>query len=205
MVALLGLGIVSAEEAPYRLAGIITSDDGSGLALIEIPGGEQQLLRAGEAIDDGWVADITADTVRLAFPEREVVLHLAGTGNPVSNLPTVYRREDYTGGASRAVDTGKLGAISRLAGSTDTTDSNKLAMKVLTYLGLPAEARIMAVNDQKVESSAEAVQQMAANIDAKGASGFQFVVSIADVSGNKRVYIMADDAGQVTDQTIPAN
>ncbi len=207
-LALLAITIVNASDGPYRLAGsIVTSDPDKRLALIETEDGAQLLLRKGDSIDGGTVVEITQDTVRLRFESDEIVLKLVGTGKPVSNLPTAYRREDFAGGAPQPVDTGSLNAISQLASSADTTDSKKLAERVLTHLGLPAQAHIMAVNDQSVESSAEAVRQMAANIDAKadGEPGLQFVISISDATGNKRVYIMSDADGQITDRTIPVN
>ena len=65
----------------------------------------------------------------------------------------------------------------------------------------------MAVDDQPVESTADAVRRMAAKIDAKseGGSPFHFVVSVAEVKGNKRVYVFADGEGQVSKRTIPSN
>ncbi len=205
--ALLGFSIAIASDTPYRLAGIVTANDGTTLTLVETADGTQRLLRQGDSIDGGTVAEITRNTVRLLFENKEVVLTLAGTNNPESSLPTVYRPEDYMGGAPRRVDPDMLDAISQLASSADTMDSKKLAAEVLVHLGLPAKARIMAINDQSVESPAEAVRRMAANIDEKAgsAAGFRFVVSIADESGNSRVYIMADDSGQIDDQTITAN
>ncbi len=199
------VGIAAAADTPYRLAGsIVTSDPGKRLALIETADGAQLLLRKGDSIDGGTVVEITQDTVRLRFESDELVLKLAGNGKPVPSQPSVYRREDFAGGGiPQPVDTGKLDAIAQLASSADANDSNKLAEKVLTHLGLPAQARIMAINDQAVESPAEAVRQMAANIDAKagGDPGLQFVISIADVSGNKRVYVMA----QGPDLTVSGN
>ena len=75
------------------------------------------------------------------------------------------------------------------------------------FLNLPAGAQIMAIDDEPVGSIAEAVGKMAARINAKADQGsvFQFVVSIAAKSGNKRVYVFSDESGAITQQTIPQN
>ena len=206
--ALLGLSIAIAAETPYRLAGsIVTADDGMMLALIEAPDGTQQLLREGDSIDDGTVIEITQDTARLLFGAEEVVLKLAGTDNPEARMSMQYRTEEHTASDTMSVGPEALAAVSELAATAETMDSKELASQVLSYLDLPAEAHIMAVNDQPVASPAEALQEMAASIDAKTdqGAGFLFRVSIAATGGNKRVYIMSDSPGQIDDQTIGAN
>lgn len=200
----IGIGIGAASDTPYRLAGVITPDSGRTMALIETLDGEQQLLRVGDAIDDGRVTEITPDTVRLQFADGEFVLQLAGTSSPQGRLPEQYRREDYAASESKPIDVEALGAIVELASSVENTEAKELASKVLTYLDLPSEARIMAINDQPVASAADAVRQMADSIDEKSAKGsaFKFVVSIAAAEGNQRVYVFANNGGQVTGQTI---
>ena len=206
--ALLGLSIANASDSPYRLAGsIVTTDDGIMLALIETPDGTQQLLREGDSLDGGTVVEITQHTVRLQFETEELVLKLAGTDNPEAGMSMQYRMEDYAASESKTVGMEALSAISELAATAETMDSKKLASQVLSYLNLPAEALIMAVDDQQVASSAKALQEMAAIIDAKTdqEAGFLFRVSITGTGGNKRVYIMSDDSGQIGDQTITSN
>ncbi len=202
--ALLGCSIAIASDTPYRLAGSITTYDGIMLVLVETPDGTQQLLREGDSIDGGTVAEITQNTVRLQFATEEVVLKLAGTDNPEAGMSMPYRMEDYPSSEANPVGTEALAAISKLAATSATMDPKMLASQVLSYLNLPAEAHIMAVDDQHVASPAEALQKMAASIDAKTdqSAGFLFRVSIAATGGNKRVYIMADDSGQIDDQTI---
>ena len=86
-------------------------------------------------------------------------------------------------------------------------EPEQLASKVLAHLNLSPDARIMAVDDQPVESTTDAVRRMADTIDAKsgGDSPFHFVVSVAEVKGNQRIYIFADGEGQVSKRTIPSN
>ena len=198
LTALLGLSIAIASDTPYRLAGsIVTTDDGIMLALVETPDGTQQLLREGDSLDDGTVVEITENTVRLQFETEEVVLKLAGTDNPEAGMSMQYRMEDYAASETKPLGMEALAAISELAATAEPMDSKKLASQVLSYLDLPSEARIMAVNDQQVASAAEALQEMAASIDAKTdqGAGFLFRISVAATGGNKRVYIMADDSG----------
>ena len=199
------VGAVASDTSPYRFAGsIITSDNGRRLAFVETPDGAQHLLRKGDSIDGGTVTEITRNTVRLQFKNEELVLTLAGTGKTDYQLPTEFRPEDYYAGAMvQPVDGYKLDELRRLSSSADETESTDRAKKVLNRLGLPKTARIMAINDSAVESPAEALKQMAQSIQTNdnGEGGMQFVISIADVSGNKRVYVMA----QGPDLTVSGN
>ena len=208
LIALLGFSISFAADESYRLAGsILTDDHGITLALVEKPDGTQQLLREGDSIDGGTVVEITSKTVRLQFDSEELVLKLAGSDNQEAVMSMQYRQEDYADSESKSVGLEALAEISRLAESTETTESRKRASQVLSHLDLPADALITAVNDQPVESPDEALQKIAANIDANPdqVAGFLFRISIVASGGNKRVYVFADESGQIGDQTIGAN
>lgn len=206
-VLLLSLGTVVASQATYRLAGIIAPAQGSAMALIELPDGEQQLFRAGDTIENGRVASITVDTVRLEFANSELVLQLEGTGNPVPITVTEYRREDYLDIETLRLEAGNLEAISSLAGSDEMTDPKETASRMLAHLNLPPSARIAAVNDEPVSSPTEALRKMAASIDSQEdqGGGLQLVVSITQDVGNRRIYILTDDAGNERRIEIPVN
>ena len=198
--------VAAAAESGYRLAGIIAPANGNALALIELPGGEQQLFRQGDALGDGRVVDIDATSVRLEFPDGDVLLELAGTGFVVVDEPTEYRRQDYQNIGTHPVAPEKLAEVSRLADSEEEVEAKDLALKVMKNLNLPVDARITAVADQPVSSIDEALEAMAGEIkeNADKASPYQFVLSISDASGNKRMYVFNDESENGA-ATISAN
>jgi len=216
VAALLACSISMASEMRYRLAGIVTPENGRTLAIIEVPEGEQLLVRAGDLIEGGRVAEITANTVRLDLSQGEVVLRLAATDKREINL-AAYRQEELMDAAPKPVATNVLRKISQLAASANERKPEELASEVGGYLGLPAGSRIMAIDDQTVESPAEAVQKIAADIDSKtgdnGGSnvegsqpvGFQFVISVAGPEGKQRIYVFANEDGNVTFQRVVEN
>ena len=206
LALLLISGVAHAAGAEYRLAGIIAPDQGKALALIELPNGEQQLFREGDLLDNGMVAEIRPTGVRIELPNGDLLLELVGTGLVVMDEPGEYRRGEYeTTGTHRGPAT-NLTAISQLAEDSEAEEARDYALKVMNYLKLPADARITAVADQPVASTSEAVKAIAQKIEEQDSekSGFQFVLSISDAAGNKRIYILRDGE-EVSARTTYAN
>jgi hypothetical protein len=208
-VALLFTSIALAGENSYRLAGsIVTADQGTRLALVETADGTQRLLREGDSIDGGLITEITRDRVFLQFGDQVLILKLEGTDEPPIVAPAEYAREDYpVSEPIPPVDAHVLNAISILIASSNEEDSEKTVSEVLRLLGLPAQARVSAVNDQGVDSPAEALREIAAQVDArpKDGTGLSMVISLAAIEGNRRVYVLADAAGHADSSTVDPN
>jgi hypothetical protein len=70
LAALPSAALLAGTSDGYRLAGIIAVGD-DYLGLLELPGGEQVLVRRGSAVDGGGrIALLDAEQLRLVLPDR---------------------------------------------------------------------------------------------------------------------------------------
>jgi hypothetical protein len=208
LAALLGSALAVADGGGYRLAGSIVADDANrSLALVEKPDGTQVLLRPGDVLDDGVVLEVTKDQVRIDFGAEAVVLKLDGRNDSEAAMAMQYEPAQFSDSQPIPLDSSTLSEISELAETADADNSEEYASRVLKYLDLPAEARIVAVNNKGTSSLPAALREIASSIEKNKAveSGLQFVVSVAADGTNKRIYVFSDQAGQITDQTIKVN
>jgi len=97
----------------YRLAGTVAVGQGH-LGVLELPEGTQVLVREGSEVAGGRVVRLDARSLRLAFPEEELELPLAGLPRPAevplpefvtahSEPPGVLVREVDVDGLRRAM------------------------------------------------------------------------------------------------------
>ncbi|WP_405242526.1 hypothetical protein [Lentisalinibacter salinarum] len=167
---------VALANSTYRLAGIITPDSGDALALIELPDGAQQLVRAGDRIGEGRVVSVTDRLVRLQLHEGEIVLELVQSDR---ERPDALATQ--TSGGPVMVDGEGRARIEKLAAEAGRLTDEELARELASELRLSSRHRIAAINGKPVESAAEVVRAIADEFAQPGASSpVKLVVSFAE-------------------------
>lgn len=198
-VTLFAAAAAGGAESDFRLAGILTLEDGRAIALIESPDGEQKWFREGESISDGSVTVITARSVTLEVGNQTIELRLAGSSGENQGIVLGDALPDPSEAASNPVHPDNLLDVKRLAADSSERKPEELAMQTLAYLSLPPHLSITAVNDQPVDDPKEALRMMADNIGEEEAEtpGFKFVVSVSGPRGVSRVYIFSDENSRI--------
>lgn len=175
--------------ADYRLAGIIAPDNGRALAMLEMPDGEQHLVRTGDTIGDVMVTAVTASSVRLQLPDGELVLELAG-----SDAEYPDRRKLRGDSGPISIDAAAKARLRELATQAEQLETEAVARRLVSELRLSSDSAITAVNSRPVDGPAEAVTSIAQAIAARAddETGLQFVLSIQRSGGQpQRVYVFA--------------
>jgi hypothetical protein len=183
----------------YRLAGIIAVGE-DYLAVLELPGGEQVLVRQGsEIVGGGRIQLLDADRMRIALPDHVLDLALdrslnapvvpAGLGvvQETDEGNVLIRRVDPDAfRASVAQSRAAAGAAPGTPTKGKKTDAQAEAGRRLTpILNLPPDSRIVAVNEQPVRSA----DQAAALIEKSLAAGISPRLNITGAGGESRVYM----------------
>lgn len=159
----------------YRLAGVLAVGP-DYLAILELPGGEQQLVRKGSTLEDGArVVLVEASRLRIAQAGGSTVeLNLDGSGDPVQvpvALGVVQEQTDHEGALIRRVDPAAFSASAAqsgnatvaASGSTPTRNGRKDAAaetgrRLAPILNLPTDSRVVAINEQPVRSADQAIR-----------------------------------------------
>jgi len=182
----------------YRLAGIIAAGE-DYLAVLELPGGEQVLVRRGSTVAGGGrIVLLDAERLRLALPDHVLDLALDRSLNaPMvpAGLGVVQEQMDEGNVLIRRVDPTAFGssvARSRAAAAPGTPATTKPAdpaaeagRRLAPILNLPPDSRIVAVNEQPVRSADRAI----ALIEQSLAEGVSPRLNITDAGGESRVYM----------------
>ena len=179
-------------QGTYRLSGLVVTTEGRNLALIELPDGNQIMLREGDIIDGKIeVLEINRGLLRLRFPDGDKVLDLgAYKSSSVAEYKDVFavqivqKKEDSADGAimSREVAVDALLSVFKKQSSV-IAEGKDLSTYLAPMLDLPPKSRIMSVNHAPVNSVKEAFKAISEQI----ADGN--VVSLT-LDGNERVYLM---------------
>jgi hypothetical protein len=153
----------------YRLAGVLAVGP-DYLAILELPGGQQQLVREGSTLDDGGrVVLVEASRLRIALAGRTVELNLDGSSAPAEvpmALGVVQEQSDNDRVMIRRVD---AEAFSASVAQSKTTPAKSPAAKnrdaaaetgrrLAPILNLPPDSRVMQVNEQPVRSAEQAIR-----------------------------------------------
>lgn len=188
-----------ATEADLRLAGILSLDDGSAIALIESPNGDQKWYRLGESVGDGTLTEITERGVTLEVDAQKVELRLAGSGRRILSPSNDSAPSEPSGTATNPVHPDNLRDVKRLASESEGGKAEELASQTMAYLSLPRYSKITAVNGQPVDNPADALRKMAESIpdDELESPGFKFVVSLSGPRGVSRIYIFSDENSRI--------
>jgi hypothetical protein len=184
----------------YRLAGIIAVGE-DYLAVLELPGGEQVLVRRGSEIAGGGrIQLLDADRMRIALPDHVLDLALdRSLTAPVvpAGLGVVQEQTDDGNVLIRRVDPEAFGssvaqsrAAARPAPGTPATGKRpdpaaEAGRRLAPILNLPPDSRIVAVNEHTVRSADQAV----ALIEQSLAAGVSPRLNITGAAGESRVYM----------------
>jgi hypothetical protein len=206
-LALLLLSAVAvAQAAPpahqgYRLSGVMAAGD-SYLGFLELPDGAQVLVRLGSVVDGGKVVRFDARSMRIRFPDSIVELSLEGSGKPAAvaartSQDVVVSGEEQGHVIRREVDVGELQAgldeADRAARSATPRKSvpapsaqQAVTQRIAPLVDLPADARVVAVNETQVRSADAALKLVETTL----AQGRPVRLNLETPSGVKRVYLM---------------
>jgi hypothetical protein len=194
-----GLAVAADANRSYRLAGVMVAGDGY-LGFLELPQGEQVLVRLGSAVDGGTVVAFDAKSLRIRFPDGVVELSLEGSGKPqvVAAAPQVVLSGDEQGRTiRRTVDVAGLqeglqggagapNATKSRAGGPPPDPQRTVTQRFSPLLDLPADARVVAVNETPVTSASTAISTVESTL----ARGMPARLNLETPEGIKRVYLM---------------
>ena len=211
ILAILGIaGGAIADSAPdYRLAGIVAVGQDHLLAVIEMPDGKQGLFRAGDALGSGRIRDITRSDVRVEMNGQDLLLSLRGNPKLSAAVPVVEAPEEddtiaqaptedvttrkqplFYGDTVRLLNSARGGAAEpQTAGATATANGapaatgEQLSTRMNELLGVPAGARIVAVDGSAASSPQDVIDKVvpllgagrAVRLDVTGAGDLQTI------------------------------
>ncbi len=188
-----------ATSSNYRLAGVMLVGS-DRIGFLEVPAGGQLLVRLGTNIDGGTVTVFNDRELRISFPDRSVVLELAGgAGAPAgaATLDAVTGQEDNMHAMVRNVDPERMtealeqtkpAAGSAAAKAARTDAQGEVGRRFATVARLPMGARVVAVNDQPVVSAQKAI----AAVEQSLAQGQPATLNLESAPGGppSRVYLL---------------
>jgi hypothetical protein len=161
--------VFAAGSNGYRLAGVLAVGP-DYLAILELPGGQQQLVREGSTLDDGGrVVLVEASRLRIAAAGGTFELNLDGSGAPAQvpvalgvvqeqsdNDRVLIRRVDAEAFSSSVAQSGKEPGKTASAKSRDA--AAETGRRLAPILNLPPDSRVVQVNEQPVRSAEQAIR-----------------------------------------------
>jgi hypothetical protein len=199
-VFLLSSFVFAAGNNGYRLAGVLAVGP-DYLAILELPGGQQQLVREGSTLDDGGrVVLVEASRLRIKGAGGTFELNLDGSGAPAQvpvALGVVQEQSDNDHVLVRSVDAKAFSASvaeSRKAPVKTTSAppakgrdaAAETGRRLAPILNLPPDSRVMQVNEQPVRSAEQAIRLIEQSF-AENTSPRLNITSAA--GGESRVYL----------------
>jgi hypothetical protein len=152
----------------YRLAGVMLVGK-DRIGFLEVPAGGQVLVRLGSTVDGGKVTVFNDRELRIAFPDRSVVLALSGGATPpdAGALGVVAEQYETEQFVVTHVDSERMAeALEQTRQSTATAPASRVPAQVqvgrlfAAVANLPPSARVVAVNNRPVLSAARAVAEV---------------------------------------------
>lgn len=195
----------SMERANYRLAGVVAVGS-EYLGFLEIAAGDQILIRKGSTVPGGGkVVAFDSRSVRIAFPDKVVELALeggAGSGPAVVTQGIVTAQDDMGRIHVRSVEPESLQqALSQPVADNATTPAGAIqrrgrkdegaavAMRFSALINLPADSRVLAINEQPVVSAEAAIDTVNRTL----AAGMPARLNISNSAGSdQRVYLLPE-------------
>ena len=185
----------------YRLAGVLAVGP-DYLAILELPGGQQQLVRQGSTLDDGTrVVAVKADGLRMVQAGRTIELNLDGSGGPAQvpvalgvvqeqsdNDRVLVRRVDAEAFSASAAQAGKAASGSTPSRNGRGDPAAEIGRRLAPILNLPADSRVVAVNELPVRSAEQAIQLIEQSFNENTAPRLNLTSAAGDES---RVYLSA--------------
>lgn len=186
------------EQKGYRLAGVMLAGD-SYVGFLELPQGQQMLVRLGSVVDGGKVVAFDAKSLRIRFPDGLVELSLEGSGKPQVVVSAdsvvvsgdeqgrVMRREVDVGGLRRELDEAQHADAPRTRSGGPAPDAERtVTQRFAPLLDLPADARVVAVNETQITSASAAIRAVEDTL----AKGMPARLNLETPDGTKRMYLM---------------
>jgi hypothetical protein len=187
----------------YRLAGIIAAGN-DWLGFLEVPQGGQVVIRKGAHVNGGEVTAISAQLVRIRFFDRELELRLSGA--PGGDAPPASARAaPAVAAADRPSSPSKtdlmappivrtvprpmtlLFQTNGIARPTSRVDAGQyVAQQIAPVFDIPDNTRVVAINDARVSSAAQASDVLSAAL-----SNGIAVLDLETPNGPQRAYLMA--------------
>ena len=187
----------------YRLAGVLAVGP-EYLAILELPGGDQQLVRKGSNLEGGGqVVLVDAQRLRIALAGRTIELNLDGSGAPAQvpvALGVVQEQTDNDRVLVRSLDTEALSAAlarpPKAMAKDGVSPSSQVkkdpaaetGRRLAPILNLPADSRVVMVNEQPVRSADQAIQLIEQSFKDNMAPRLNITSAAGDES---RVYLTA--------------
>ena len=197
----------------YRLAGVMVAGD-SYLGFLELPQGGQVLVRLGSIVEGGGkVVAFDAQSLRIRFPDRVVELALEGSGKPPAVAPAdsvvvsgdeqghVIRREVDVGGLQHELLEAERAATAprTRSGGPASDPQRTVTQRFAPLFDLPADARVVAVNETQVASANAAISTVESTL----AKGMPARLNLETPEGMKRVYLMPTAPGDTPNTKKP--
>lgn len=172
------------EELPYRLAGTLSTGD-AAMAMIEMPGGKYRTVRIGDTFEDGIVEKITDEQVIIAVSAgKQWVLRLSG--GLVEPLAIADETALYETTLTRFTDFGALQRkIDRAQSKHGSGQPLELGAALRAALGLPKQARVLAVDQTPIRSPEQLAKVLADILEKEHG----VLVSVGGVKGIEQVYL----------------
>lgn len=192
--------VFAASGNGYRLAGVLAVGP-DYMAILEVPGGGQQLVRKGSTLDEGAVVVLVdAHRLHIAREGRTFELNLDGSGRPTEvplALGVLQEQIDHDGALVRRVDPAAFSASAAQSGNTAVAGQSPVrngkrdvaaetGRRLAPILNLPTDSRVVAVNEQPVRSAEQAIQLIERSLQENTAPRLNITSAAGDES---RVYL----------------
>ena len=157
----LAVKVVAAAESDYRLAGIAGRLDNLRALIVWRDGG-QRWLREGDLIEGAEVLEISADWVRLQFPDGERLIRPTFSNSRGVGVSPFEHLLAEAAADVRTIESTQTSQelIAGLSRSASTTSSTRLTRTLNTLLELPRGSKIVAIDDDKITSPKGALESL---------------------------------------------
>lgn len=155
----LAVKVVAAAESDYRLAGIAGRLDNLRAFIVWRDGG-QRWYREGDLIEGAEVLEISADWVRLKFPEGERLIRPTfSISRSLGVSPFEHLLADAVADV-RTVESTKTSQelIAGLSRSASATSSTQLTRTLNTLFELPRGSKVLAVGQENIAAPKDAIE-----------------------------------------------
>lgn len=155
----LAVKVVAAAESDYRLAGIAGRLDNLRALIVWRDGG-QRWYREGDLIEGAEVLEISADWVRLQFPEGERLIRPTFSSSRGVGVGSFEHLLADAVADVRTVESAQTSRelIARLSRSAFATSSIQLTRTLNTLFELPRGSKIVAVDQEEIAAPKDAIE-----------------------------------------------
>ena len=156
IVALALLSCSAAAASEFRLAGTMSYGQGQWLAMVELPSGQQRLVKVNEPLAGGTVVAIGDRVVRVRFADGDKV-YVLENGKTIATWAAVQAPADAPIIASREIGADFLKALDEVERRFAKAEPRVLRAELHKVLGIPPTSRVKAVNQFPMQSDAQVI------------------------------------------------